>query len=143
MGFTQSKTNSDSLLTVSVNEFILDWHKNAADANEEYFEKIDNSGIYIGTDASELWTKDEFYNWSKKYFDNGKAWEFSTIMRNVYFSDDRQIAWFDELLDTGMGKCRASGVLIQNDKGWKIAHYHLSITIPNESVEEIKKIINH
>ena len=140
-GHCQNKMVNDSLLTISVNEFVNNWHMNATEADEAYFEKIDDNGIYIGTDATELWTKDEFYTWSKKYFDNGKAWSFTTLERNVYFSNDGLFVWFDELLDTGMGNCRASGVLIRKANSWKIKHYHLSITIPNESVEQVKKII--
>lgn len=132
---------ADSTLTVSVNSFIDDWHSQASEADIAYFEKISEDGIYIGTDATELWTKDEFYVWAKKYFDRGEAWSFTTIERNVYFSDDRQYAWFDELLNTAMGVCRASGVLKKNGNSWKIEHYHLSIAIPNEDLEDVKKVI--
>ena len=139
----KSKQNvvTDSILTVSVNSFINDWHAQASEADIAYFDKIANHGIYIGTDATELWTKDEFYLWGKKYFDHGKAWSFTTIERNVYFSDDRQYAWFDELLNTAMGVCRASGVLKKKGNSWEIEHYHLSIAIPNEDLNEVKKII--
>ncbi len=137
----QKQQTTDSLLTISVNQFIDEWHSNAAAADVKYFDKISQDGIYIGTDATELWTKDEFYLWSKKYFDLGDAWSFTTIERNVYFSDDRQYAWFDELLETDMGICRASGVLKKSKKNWEIEHYHLSLAIPNESMYDVKKII--
>jgi len=39
-----------------------------------------------------------------------------------------------------MGICRGSGVLMKEKGKWKIHHYVLSITIPNENVDEIKKI---
>lgn len=131
----------DSTPTVSVNSFIDDWHNDASVADIAYFDKIAKEGIYIGTDATELWTKDEFYLWGKKYFDQGKAWSFTTIERNVYFSDDKHYAWFDELLNTAMGLCRASGVLKKKGNSWEIEHYHLSITIPNEDLQDVKKII--
>lgn len=139
---SQNITPTDSLLKASANQFILDWHKNAADADMAYFDKIADDGIYIGTDADELWSKAEFIDWSKKYFDRGKAWDFTTISRNIYVSKDKHLLWFDELLNTGMGVCRASGILRSKNNGWEIVHYHLSMAIPNESVDEIKKIIN-
>jgi hypothetical protein len=37
-----------------------------------------------------------------------------------------------------MGVCRGSGVLtMQKDETWKIAHYVLSIAIPNPDVEKV------
>ncbi len=131
----------DSILIASVNSFIDDWHNDASNADVAYFDKIAADGIYIGTDATELWTKDEFYLWSQKYFEKGKAWSFITIERNIYFSDDKQYAWFDELLNTGMGVCRASGVLLRNGDSWEIKHYHLSVAIPNEKMKEVKGVI--
>lgn len=134
--------NSDSTLVQSVNIFVNDWHSLASNADLGYFDKIADNGIYIGTDATELWNKDEFFQWSKKYFERGNAWSFTTIERNVYFSNDKQYAWFNELLETSMGVCRASGVLHRNNMSWKIEHYHLSVTIPNKNIEEVKKVIS-
>ncbi|MBS9766494.1 MAG: nuclear transport factor 2 family protein [Flavobacteriaceae bacterium] len=47
------------------------------------------------------------------------------------------MAWFDELLDTWMGICRGSGVLEKTAKGWKIRHYVLSVTVPNEDTQKV------
>lgn len=134
-------TDNAESLEAEINDFVNEWHKNAADVDLRYFDKIADNGIYIGTDASELWTKKEFYDWAKKYFDSGKAWNFETIERNVYFSVDSTYSWFDEKLNTGLGLCRASGVLKKYEDEWKIEHYHLSIAIPNEKVDDIKNII--
>lgn len=143
LAVAQNVAGGDSLIKQEINAFIEEWHSNAADADIEYFDKIADNGNYIGTDATELWTKDEFVLWSKKYFDRGKAWTFITIDRNIYLADSGSFAWFDEMLETGMGKCRASGVLEQSKNGWQLLHYHLSITIPNESIDEIKEIIGN
>ena len=62
------------------------------------------------------------------------------MQRNIYFSNDKKTAWFDELLTTQMKICRGSGVLQKQKNKWKIAHYVLSITIPNEHTEQIVKI---
>ena len=126
----------------TINQLLDNWHKAAAEANDSvYFGSMAENSIYIGTDASELWTKSGFYNFAKKYFAQGKAWDFKPIERNIYFSDNQHIAWFDEKLDTWMGVCRASGVLQHKNEEWKIVHYHLSVAIPNEKMRKVIEII--
>lgn len=117
------------------------WHKAAAEANfNNYFGMMADDAIFIGTDATENWNLQEFKKFSKPYFDAGKAWDFKTIERNIYLNEDRRIGWFDELLDTHMGICRGSGVMIKENGKWKVQHYVLSITIPNDNVDEITLI---
>ena len=125
----QDKSNIDQVLT--------QWHEAASGANfEEYFSLMTEEGVFIGTDPTENWQNKDFRAFSKPYFDRGKAWNFKTLERNIYTEENNDIAWFDELLATQMGICRGSGVLKKTEEGWKIAHYVLSITIPNENVEE-------
>ena len=50
------------------------------------------------------------------------------------------MAWFDELLDTQMGICRGSGVMLLDGKEWKVQHYVLSIAVPNENVDELTQL---
>ncbi len=53
-----------------VETFLNKWHEAAANANAEVFcgSMTDNS-IYMGTDATERWTKTEFITFAKPYFD--------------------------------------------------------------------------
>src|SRR5690606_1483602 len=87
------------------------WHQAAAEARlKPYFGMMTDDAIYIGTEASEVWTKSQFHDFAKPYFDKGKAWTFKAAQRNIYVSGD--VAWFDELLDTpNMKLCRGSGVV--------------------------------
>ena len=125
----------------SVNSFIDEWHKNAADANaDDYFGKFSVNGIFIGTDATELWTINEFYDFAKPYFDKGKAWNFTAKSRNIYYSADSSVIWFEELLDTWMGDCRSSGVLQVINSELKIEHYQLSVTIDNDKMKQFLEI---
>ena len=124
-----------------VNYFLDEWHDDAANARPAYFHKIAEDGIYIGTDKTELWKKDEFQEWSKKYFDQGKGWDFDAVDRNIYFSKDGSVVWFDELLDTWMGAARGSGVLSRNGDAWEIEHYHLGISIPNDTLKTVMKVV--
>lgn len=127
--------------TVQVNSILNQWHLAAADAQfDEYMNALTSDAIYIGTDATENWNKQEFMKFAKPYFDRGKAWSFKVLERNVYFSKDKKTAWFDELLDTQMKICRGSGVLIKSGKKWKIQHYVLSMTIPNDNSDEVIKV---
>jgi hypothetical protein len=125
-----------------INAFIDEWHTDAANADmEDYFDKIDEAGIYIGTDAAENWTKQAFLEWSKPYFDKGKAWAFKAVERNVYVSDDGTLAWFDEKLEASYGMLRGSGVLRLKNGSWKIMHYVLSLPVPNDKFKEVLEVI--
>ncbi len=118
----------DALLTA--------WHKAAAQADfEGYFGRMAEGAVFIGTDASENWGKEAFMDFSRPYFEKGKAWDFTAVERNIYVSASGEVAWFDELLDTWMQICRGSGVVRKVDGQWKIAHYVLSMTMPNDEVE--------
>ena len=125
----------------SINKVLDSWHLNAAEANfEAYFSAMTNESVFVGTDAAEVWNIQQFKEFSKPYFDKGKAWSFTSIDRNIYLNADGRIAWFDELLDTWMGVCRGSGVLKKSENTWKIEHYVLSVTVPNDNVYEVIKV---
>lgn len=133
---TFSEDNEDS-----INLLLDKWHTAAAEAKfKDYFDQMAKDGVFLGTDATENWQNEDFRSFAKPYFDKGKAWSFTTLDRNIYFSSEGNIAWFDELLDTQMGICRGSGVLEHTAEGWKIKHYVLSIAIPNENVSEVTQL---
>ncbi len=137
-----ARAETDAALTKQVNAFVDEWHQDAANARMAYFDKIAPDGVYIGTDRSELWRRDEFKAWAKKYFDTKKTWNFKATRRNVYASADKSLVWFDELLDTTkMGHCMASGVLRKTAKGFEIVHYQLSVAVPNEVVDGVTRTI--
>ena len=118
---------------------VLDaWHKAAAEADyEAYFGIMTPKGVFLGTDATENWQNEEFKAYAKPHFDKGRAWSFTAVERNIYLNETEDFAWFDELLDTQMKLCRGSGVLQKVGGTWKIAHYVLSIAVPNENVSEL------
>ena len=114
------------------------WHEAAAHADyDRYFGLMTDDAVFLGTDATENWQNAEFKAFSKPYFDKGKAWSFEAVERHIYLSDDRQLAWFDELLDTQMKLCRGSGVMALENNSWKVKHYVLSIAIPNDQVNQV------
>ena len=125
----------------AINMVLDAWHLAASEADfDRYFSLMTDAGVFLGTDATENWQNQEFRDFSKPYFDKGKAWSFSAVERNIYVNGDGNFAWFDELLDTQMKLCRGSGVLKKVNGYWKIAHYVLSIAVPNENVGELINI---
>lgn len=139
------KANSENTNEISekeaINRMVDAWHKNASEANFDlYFESMSKNSAFMGTDASENWSKKDFKAFSKPFFDRGEAWDFKSLERNVYVSADGNTAWFDELLATWMGVCRGSGVLRKTENTWKIEQYVLSVTIPNKHITEVINI---
>lgn len=127
---------------VEINTLIDGWHQAAGKADAKvFFGSMAEGCIYIGTDATERWTKTEFVAFAKPYFDKGKAWDFKPYDRDVHVTNDGKIAWFSELLTTWMGTCRGSGTLEKTPEGWKIQQYHLSVTVPNEIIKNFISLV--
>lgn len=134
---------ADPVLTQQVNAFVDGWHDDAAHARMRYFDKMAPDGVYIGTDRSELWQRDAFREWGRKYFEGKQAaWVFHATRRNVYAAPDGALIWFDELLDTeNMGHCMASGVIRRTGAGLEIVHYQLSLAVPNGVAKGVIDIV--
>lgn len=123
---------------------VLDaWHAAAAAADEaRYFSHLAPDAVFLGTDATERWSRDAFRAWAHPHFAAKKTWRFTAAERHITVTPDGNTAWFDEALATeNLGPCRGSGVLVRTRAGWKIAQYNLSIPIPNAIVDEIVKKI--
>lgn len=126
-----------------VAQTLNDFHQAAAQAEgKRYFDHFAPEAIFLGTDATERWTLAEFKAFAQPYFEQGKGWTYLVKSRHVYFSHDRNTAWFDEMLENeSYGVCRGSGVLIKIDGVWKIAQYNLSIPIPNALAKQVVGMI--
>lgn len=122
-----------------------DWHDAAARADEErYFGHLDEGSVFLGTDATERWDKAAFKAYAHPHFARGKAWSFRSVRRSIALSASGEIAWFEEDLDTpNLGPARGSGVLVRGAAGspWRIAQYNLSVPIPNDRFEQVKRVI--
>lgn len=127
----------------AIDSLVDRWHQAAATADEDvFFGSMTPDGIYIGTDASEHWQRDSMRAWSAPYFERDTAWAFTPYDRHIFYDAGSGYAWWDELLETWMGVCRGSGVARREPDGtWKIAHYHLSLTVPNEKIEQFIDLI--
>ena len=133
---------SDQASITTIDSLVNLWHQAAAKADEDaFFGRMTGDGIYIGTDATERWLRDELREWSKEYFKKETAWDFKPLSRNITIGPGGQMAWFDELLDTWMGTCRSTGIMERFDGEWKIIYYHLSIALPNDKLDGYRALI--
>jgi ketosteroid isomerase-like protein len=109
------------------------FHEAASKADgAAYFALFAPEGVFIGTDAAERWTVDQFKAYAMPYFSKGNGWTYVPRMRHVQLSPQGDVAWFDEILDNrAYGTCRGSGVLRRVGDTWLICQYHLTIPIPN------------
>ena len=129
---------------IKVNNLLDEWHKAASNADfDEFFGKMHEDAIYLGTQADERWSKNEFIDFAKPFFDKGRAWSFKPFNRTLYKSNDANLYWFEESLKTWMGVCRGSGVFLKNYDEWKIIHYNLSVTISNDLVNDFIDVIKN
>jgi len=114
---------------------VLDALHEAASRSEfdRYFSLFDGNAIFLGTDATERWTRDEFMDYARRPFAEGRGWTYHMTERHVYLADDGQTAWFDEMLtNENLGVTRGSGALVKTGSQWKIAQYNLTIPVPNQ-----------
>lgn len=126
-----------------IDALLTSWHKAAATADAKtYFGSMAPGAIFLGTDVTERWTKEEFEAWAAPRFQGTSAWVYSAIRRHISLSADGNAAWFDEdLVSKSYWPCRGSGALEKIDGAWKIRLYNLAFTIPNQVVPEIRPAV--
>ncbi|MEZ6241685.1 MAG: nuclear transport factor 2 family protein [Phycisphaerales bacterium] len=109
----------------------------------QYFALMHDDGVFLGTDATERWTKGEFMDYARPFMvEQGRGWEYHPRDRHVAFDRSMTTAWFDELLDNDKyGVLRGSGVLVATDDGWKIMQYNLAFTVPNDKAGGVVDLI--
>lgn len=118
-------------------------HAAAATADEDlYFDLYAPEAVFLGTDAGERWTIEEFHDWARQYFQRDSAWVYRVLDRHITMAPGGRIAWFDERLHNDrLGECRGSGALRLIDGRWRITQYNLSIPIPNDLADEVVGLI--
>jgi ketosteroid isomerase-like protein len=137
--FSTLAVNDKQSITKVLNSF----HQAAANAQAKpYFNLMSQDAIFLGTDASERWSKEEFKAFVMPYFSKGTGWLYTPTERNISLLEQGQVAFFDELLFSEVyGTCRGSGVLMKTDQGWRISQYNLSIPMPNGLAKALVKQI--
>jgi len=114
-------------------------HRAAAEADfDAYFGLYAREAVFLGTDATERWTRAEFEAYARPHFEAGRGWSYEPVERHVRVAGSGETAWFDErLMNESLGETRGSGVLVREDDVWKVAQYNLTIPVPNEIAAEV------
>ena len=155
---TVSRDNLDVLATLDA------LHAAASRADfDGYFALYTPDAVFIGTDATERWTVDEFKAYARPHFQKGKVegkmegksgggWTYlpRAGKRHVTVDPSGTVAFFDELLDNeNYGTTRGTGVVRKVTTGegenaksrWLVAQYSLSIPIPNPLAKRVAAMV--
>jgi ketosteroid isomerase-like protein len=138
-----AQTNPTNPAVVAVDQVLTELHDAASKADfDRYFNLYTDDAIFLGTDATERWTIDEFKDYARPSFTAGRGWTYVKKTRNIYISADGNSAWFDETLENqNLGDTRGTGALVKVGDTWKLAQYNLTIPIPNDVAREFVGII--
>ena len=118
----------------AVNVMLNSLHEAASTGDwDVYFDLYTDSSIFLGTDATERWTKSDFQGYAAR----SNGWTYDMSERHIFLSDNLQTAWFDELLENeNLGLTRGTGVLVKEGGKWKFSQYNLTIPVPNQLAGE-------
>ena len=121
----------------SIDALLDGLHRDAHEGNfQSYFARYSPDAIFLGTDKTERWTIEDFKSYAKPAFEDGHGWSYIVVERN--WEGDGNIRWFDEVLfNDKLGHCRGTGVVKLIDGEWKVAHYALTMLIPNLIAGEV------
>jgi len=135
--------NNDTESNNQVNELIDGFHTAASQADlAKYLGSFTATGVFMGTDDWERWSRPiSLDKYVTERFSEGKGWTYKPVERHLSFSEDNNTAWFDEIIvSKKWGRFRGTGVAINQNGHWKIAHYALSFLVPNEAWEKVSEI---
>jgi len=118
----------------SIDELLDGFHSAAANSDfDDYFSHFSSNGYFLGTDAAERWSVEKFKKYARPAFSAGRGWRYLVLSRNLESVSGIDVVWFDEILTNAtLGKCRGTGVIVKENGNWKIAHYSLTLLIPND-----------
>lgn len=137
-------TSADDASQRQAVDAVLDgFHAAAAAGDRElYLGYMTENGVFLGTDEWERWPKQpDFTDYVSGRFSDGGGWTYRSVDRNVDFSPDGKVAWFDEVVFSETnGRFRGTGVLLNQGGEWRIAHYAMSFLIFNENWPEVVEL---
>ena len=132
-----SSTWAQETVHSALDSLIDGLHTDAHEGNfETYFARYTSDAVFMGTDKTERWTIDAFKTYAAPAFEDGHGWTYKVVERN--WEGDGDTRWFDEILfNEKLGHCRGTGVVERVGGSWKIAHYSLTLLIPNDIAETV------
>ena len=122
-----------------IDELLDGLHQDAHEGKfDSYFDRYSPNAIFLGTDKTERWTVQEFKSYAQPAFADGHGWTYKVVERNWEGEGDTR--WFDEILfNEKLGHCRGTGVVQLINDEWKIAHYALTMLVPNSIAANVGK----
>jgi ketosteroid isomerase-like protein len=105
----------------AVNSILDDFHDAAANGDQtRYLNLMTENAVFMGTDESERWPKiPTFSAYVDARFENGRGWAYESVERHVQFSEDSNVAWFDEVVFSETnGRFRGTGTLVRERSEW-------------------------
>ena len=98
----EAAPDSDDLDAIAA---VVDAYHAAAAAGDwqVYFDLMSEDGVFLGSDASERWTKAEF----QRYAGNRPGWVYTPQSRHINLTPDGATAWF--VGRTQRSSCHTSG----------------------------------
>jgi len=122
-----------------IDELLDGLHQDAHEGKfDSYFNRYSPNAIFLGTDKTERWTKQEFKSYAQPAFADGHGWTYKVIERN--WEGEGDTLWFDEILfNKKLGHCRGTGVVQLINDEWKITHYALTMLVPNSIAADVGK----
>ncbi|MDG2089709.1 MAG: nuclear transport factor 2 family protein [Gammaproteobacteria bacterium] len=140
IAFAQNSSEDEVAIIAVLNDF----HDAAANADvDRYLGNMTADAVFLGTDEWERWPmQPEFIEYVNVRFDAG-GWSYYSTNKNISFSQDGNVAWFDEssISNSMGGHFRGSGVLEKINGEWKISHYVLSVLVYNEISNDVMELI--
>ena len=137
-----ARSPSPDVSRPAVDAVLDDFHAAAAEADaDRYLAHFTDDGVFFGTDATERGTKQQFTPYVRDRFAAG-GWSYVPRDRTVFFSEDGNVAWFDEMMTSRSGTvARGTGVLVRDGGAWQIAQYNFSVPFPNSLWDTILELI--
>ena len=129
-------------LETAIDSTADNWHHAAATSNSYvFFDLMTADATFSGIDTGDVLTKSELKEFTKPAFNAKSAWTYLPIERRVTISENGQLAWFEEELETSFGLAQGTGVMKLMPEGWKIRYYQISVTVPNRKLEQFIRTI--
>ena len=111
-----------------VRDTLAQFHEAASQADgAKYFSLFTPDGVFIGTDATERWTLEQFETYAEPHFKKGKGWTYVQKTVNVDINSAGDTAWFDEILEQVIRYLPRDRCAQKMGNAWKVAQYHLTI----------------
>jgi hypothetical protein len=140
---------------VDIGNLLNLFHESAARSDfDQYFNCFASNGCFVGSDATEYWTVEQFKVYCEPHFRSPSAWVYLPISgkRTLFpFSSTPQspdapvMASFDELLHAKSLNCdvRGTGTVVWNteQRRWEILSYYLSFPIPDAVGSRVTRLI--